>query len=88
MPDLVHALSTAKDLLRRYPDMSLATALAQATTTAQCRGVDGYLVYRDVRQLIADSEGLSTSAAAAFTESVRDSRAVAAVDKAMREANA
>lgn len=88
-PDVIaHALANAKELLRRYPDYTLATAIAKATETRHCLGVDGWLVYRDVRQLIAESEGLSATAAAAFTEQAKNKRALDALDNAVKKVNA
>lgn len=84
---IAHALATAKELLRRYPDYSLATAIAWATTTEQCRGYNGFQVYAAVRKLIAESEGLSATAAAGFTEKAQDKRALDALDNAVKKVN-
>lgn len=81
---IVHALENAKQVLSRNPDMSLATALAHATTTEQCRGFQGFAVYRDVRAAVGESGGLNAKGAANFTENARGAKAVSAVDDAIK----
>lgn len=45
------ALTRAKDLVETR-NFDLLRALAEATTTAQCEGVQGFKVFRDVRNAI------------------------------------
>lgn len=82
---IVHALKNAKDLILRNRKLSLATALARATTTPQCQGFPGFKVYEAVRVAVAESEGLNRVQCAEFTDTVFDIRAITALDKAIKE---
>jgi hypothetical protein len=47
------ALRNAHGLMKANDDWDIFRALAQATTTAQCQGVEGFKVFRDTRQALA-----------------------------------
>ena len=51
---LAEALNTAFTLLRRHDDWDLLRALAEATTTAQCKGIQGFTVYAALRTVIGE----------------------------------
>lgn len=54
-PEIIKdALGLALKLFRANPDWDLLRALAEATTTAQCQGVEGFKVFRDVRKAVED----------------------------------
>ena len=65
------ALARAKDLVETQ-DFDLIKALAEATTTAQCQGVHGFRVFRDVRNAVGNLSAANKTAA------------VAALDAAMK----
>ena len=48
---IVTALQRARDLVQRT-DFDVMRALAEATTTAQCEGLQGFKVFRDVRAAV------------------------------------
>lgn len=54
-PDIIaQALKRAHDLMREYDAFDLMRALAEATTTAQCQGVQGFRVFAAVREAVSD----------------------------------
>lgn len=54
-PEIIGAaLTAAITHIKSNPDCDLLTALANATTTQQCRGVEGFKVFRDVRKACTD----------------------------------
>ena len=49
--NIADALARAKELVKRN-HANLIQALAEGTTTAQCQGVQGFKVFRDVRAAV------------------------------------
>lgn len=71
--DIRDALVRAKELMHNN-GFDLLRALAEATTTAQCRGIQGFKVFRDVRAAIPN------------VHLITDKRkALAALDAAIKE---
>lgn len=53
-PEIVaDALKQAQELMREYDAFDLIRALAEATTTQQCRGVQGFKVFAAVREAVS-----------------------------------
>jgi hypothetical protein len=89
-PDIiVVALGLARDLLKRNRDWDLLRALAEATTSAQSSGIEGFKVFRDTRLAVAavlPAGGDRYAQVAAFSSSADHKSAVAVLDKAIKEA--
>lgn len=72
-PDIVaDALKRAYDLMGEYDAFDLMRALAEATTTAQCRGVQGFKVFAAVRTAVADCLPAGVCLAKFAAEAPRD----------------
>lgn len=53
-PEIVaEALKRAYDLMGEYETFDLMRALAEATTTAQCKGIQGFKVFAAVREAVS-----------------------------------
>lgn len=50
---IIDALVRAKELVEHH-DFDLIRALAEATTTAQCRGIQGFKVFRETRAAVGN----------------------------------
>ena len=89
-PDIiVAALGLARDLLKRNRDWDLLRALAEATTSAQSSGIEGFKVFRDTRLAVAavlPKGGDRYVRVAEFAATADHKSAVALLDKAIKEA--
>lgn len=82
---IAQALSNAAELLHRNKDWTLERALAEATTTAQCRGFMGFEVYAGVLRAVEKSEGLNRAGRAELAYKATGKRAHDVLDKAIKE---
>jgi len=80
---IVGALTNAKRLMSINEHFTMLRALAEATTTEQCSGVEGFKVFRDVR--IAVTKVLPpTTTLSAFNDTASPGRVAEVLDKAMK----
>jgi hypothetical protein len=84
---IVGALTCAQFLLRKHQDWTLERAIAEATTTAQCQGVQGFRVFAGVRAAIRLSEGMSGEALAELAQNSSGTRALKILDDAIAAAS-
>ena len=76
------ALTNAKRLFTINEHFTLLRALAEATTTEQCRGVEGFKVFRDVRAEVTKVLPPTTTLPA-FNDTADRNRVVDVLDKAI-----
>lgn len=74
------ALARAKELVERR-GLDLIAALAEATTTAQCQGIQGFKVFRDSRAAVEKAAGIPL---AVFTPTADRKTSVAVLSKALK----
>ena len=68
---IVAALERAKELVDKN-NFDLIRAPAEATTTAQCQGIEGFKVFRDTRKAVGNlAAGNRTSALAALDAAIK-----------------
>jgi hypothetical protein len=76
------ALTNAKTLVTNQ-HFGLLQALAEATTTEQCRGVEGFKVFRDTRAAVTKVLPPSTTLPA-FNDTAATKQVVAVLNKAIK----
>jgi len=87
-PDIIAgALTNAKRLFVINEGFTLLRALAEATTTEQSQGVEGFKVYRDVRIAVTNALPPSTTLPA-FNDTASSDRVLEVLNKAITAVNA
>ena len=87
-PEIIAAaLTNAKRLFSINEHFTLLRALAEATTTEQCRGVEGFKVFRDVRDAVTKVLPPTTTLPA-FNDTAPPRRVVEVLDKAIEAVTA
>jgi hypothetical protein len=59
---IIDALVRAKEMVEQH-DVDLIRALAEATTTAQCQGIQGFKVFRETRAAVGNLTAANQTAA-------------------------
>jgi len=81
------ALTNAKRLFTINEHFTLLRALAEATTTEQCRGIQGFKVFRDVQAAVTKVLPPTTTLPA-FNDTAQRDRVVEVLDKAIEAVSA
>jgi hypothetical protein len=80
---IADALKRAKELIERDGNIDLIRALAEATTTAQSQGVQGFKVFRDTRAAITKCIPPSSNLVS-FNDTATTAQAVKVLNKAIK----
>ena len=87
-PDIIAgALTNAKQLVTINEHFTLLRALAEATTTEQSRGVEGFKVFRDARAAVTKVLPPTTTLPA-FNDTAQRNHVVDVLDKAIKAVSA